>query len=205
MSGNIAVRSPIGAGDKISALRPTDDGIEYHPKRESLTIAGAGGKPRPYDPEEAAVVLELYASGLPYKTVFGTDTVAMWFYRWLNEHPELEEAWALATARRAQRFGEEVVEIADAAEQNGTDPAYAKIRIATRQWFAERLAPGMFANRSTVSHNVTADPEIAKRLEKYHRLRGGLSERPPIIDAVFTEANPDVALIPPDPDDPDEP
>lgn len=206
--GSIAVKSQTtdgehslisaGDGEFKSALEVTDNGdIEYTPVRErGVMVPGVGSKSRPYNEDEAAIILELYASGLPYKTVFGSDTIATWFYRWMADHPELEEAWMLATKKRAQRFGEQVVEIADQAEKDGTDPAYAKIRIAARQWFAERLAPSLFGNRSTVTHNVNADPEIAKRLEMYHRLKSGpRSLHPPIVEAVLRQGNPDLKLL----------
>lgn len=89
------------------------------------------------------------------------------FYRWRREHPDLCEAYALAVVARAERWAEELVDIADNStndymERERRDGSFetvlnreniqrSDLRIRTRQWRLARLLPKEYGERSQLA------------------------------------------------------
>lgn len=108
---------------------------------------------------------------------------------WLNRHPEFDAAYRIATEHRAILHADELLKIADdrsgdfIVKTRDDGSTYevldrehierSKVRIATRQWLIERMAPKRYGARITTEHtgkdgaaiemNVS-DNEIARRI-----------------------------------------
>lgn len=81
-------------------------------------------------------------------------------FRWLDKYPDFATIHAQARARQQDAFAEDTVHIADTEP----DPARARVRVAARQWLAERLAPKKYGNK--VEHTGTgSDGAIVVRFE----------------------------------------
>ena len=83
-------------------------------------------------------------------------------YRWLNKHPEFVAMYSNAREIQAERYCDEVTEIADAATPETL--AVDKARIAARQWRAAILVPRKYGTRIAAEHPdaVVFNVEIVK-------------------------------------------
>jgi hypothetical protein len=96
---------------------------------------------------------------------------------WLDEkhpdfHSEFLERYAYARERQAEYFGDETKEIADNCEETPEAINKARLRIDQRKWFASKLAPKKYGDKSEVTVNQTFD--VADRIIK--AMEGELGE-----------------------------
>jgi len=73
-------------------------------------------------------------------------------YRWLALHEEFSDRYARARADQAERYLDEILEIADKEE----DVQRAKLKIDTRKWTMGKLKPKKYGDKQT---NVFEDPD----------------------------------------------
>ena len=64
-------------------------------------------------------------------------------YRWLEEHVEFRNAYARARELQADHYADQIVDLADAAE----DANLARLQIDARKWTAAKLRPGRYSER----------------------------------------------------------
>lgn len=70
-------------------------------------------------------------------------------YRWLDENPEFSEMYGKASARRADGYIDEIVEIADGAPGTKSGIAKAKLKIYAREKYAAKIAPRKYGDKIT--------------------------------------------------------
>lgn len=73
---------------------------------------------------------------------------------WVKEIPEFLEPYARARELQQDAFAEDGVYIADTEP----DPARARVRVAARQWYAERVAPKKYGAK--IEHSGSVDGNI---------------------------------------------
>lgn len=66
-------------------------------------------------------------------------------YAWLAENDAFRRMYAIARQQAADKFGADVIEIADGAAREDVDKA--RLRIQARQWTAGRMAPRAWGDR----------------------------------------------------------
>lgn len=110
-------------------------------------------------------ICERIAAGESVDSVFaspGPDFPALrTFWRWLNDDPECDALYQKATARRGEKYAEEIVELIDVeppmvvtkfGEQ--VDPgwvAWQRNRIDARKWVAARMLPKRYGDKVTLA------------------------------------------------------
>ena len=123
--------------------------------------------PVSYSDELAAAILDRLAAGETLKAICRSegmpDAATLW--RWRDANREFRAAYDRAREVSAEIYAGETIEIADDGrndwmEANGKDDAgwqlngehvrRSDIRIKSRQWYAAKLAPGRFGERSQV-------------------------------------------------------
>ena len=90
--------------------------------------------------------------GLPSSSTLG---------QWLNQNPTFAAEYARARERRAEHFADEMVEIADTAD----DPAKARLQVETRKWVASKLFPRMYGENQRVEVQHTISETAARVLQ----------------------------------------
>lgn len=123
------------------------------------------GKARKYESEErisytsdlGAAICELVANGLALNEICLRDgmpsrTTA---YKWLGQNEEFANMYARAREERADLIADEIVSIADTED----DANKARVRIDARKWWAARVNPKKYGERSQVDLNLKRDVE----------------------------------------------
>lgn len=105
-----------------------------------------------YSTDRAAAICELVASGLALKEIcliagMPTRSTA---YKWLAQHTEFSDMYARAREERADLIADEIVTIAD----TDPDPQIARVRIDARKWWAAKVNPKKYGEKSHVDVNV---------------------------------------------------
>ena len=149
------------------------------------------------------------ATGESVRSIFATPgegypAAESTFWRWLHADPELVTIYEHATARRGEKYGEEVVEIVDSAgspllNENGTPildrdghvvmvvdrvaVEYAKLRADTRKWVAGRMASKRYGDRTVIAGDAEnpialADGSAIARKLLHGATAGGTPEAP---------------------------
>ena len=107
-------------------------------------------RPREYDPAVAEQILQHMAEtgsllatcrkpGMP---------CARTVYNWLVADQEFNAQYARAKLIGIQRFVDETIAIADAPMKDAVAVAQAKLRVDSRHWAAERMAPRQFGAKA---------------------------------------------------------
>jgi hypothetical protein len=87
-------------------------------------------------------------------------------YNWLRMYPDFNDKYLKAKALQAHILVDEMVEISD-------DPAncvseimqWAKVRIDTRKWMAQKLLPRLYGDKQQTEHSVSdSTKEVVKRV-----------------------------------------
>lgn len=116
---------------------------------------GKMGRPSDYTEALAGHLCRWIAEGKSLnKWCKATGVSASTVYRWMGERPDFSQKYAQAHADRTDTLAEEMLDIADAA-QDFTDIAKvqaAKLRIETRKWIASKLKPTKWGDRMVVEN-----------------------------------------------------
>ena len=112
------------------------------------------GRPSDYLVEVADDICSLLASGeslnsICKKTGFPNRSTV---YRWLREHDEFRNNYARATEDRADSIFEEMLDIADGAEEETASIAKARLKIDTRKWILGKMNPKKFSDKQSIEH-----------------------------------------------------
>lgn len=73
--------------------------------------------------------------------------------RWLVEDEEFRVQYAIARDEQADFYADEIVELADSAE----DANKARLQIDARKWVASKLKPKKWGERQTIEHEGHID------------------------------------------------
>lgn len=66
-------------------------------------------------------------------------------YRWLQDHPDFRDQYADARARQADFYADQIVTLADTAEDHNK----ARLQIDARKWVAAKLLPKKYGEKVT--------------------------------------------------------
>lgn len=68
-------------------------------------------------------------------------------FLWLGRHADFARSYAAARTAQADGLFDEILAIADEAEESGGAVAKAKLRIDTRKWWLSKVAPKTYGER----------------------------------------------------------
>lgn len=117
---------------------------------EGMTEKAKAGRPSDYSPDVADMICEAIASGGALYRLCEQDgwPAEGTVYRWLEKEQEFREKYARARERQADRRSDEIIHIADEAE----DANLARLRVDARKWAASKLAPKKYGDKVTAKH-----------------------------------------------------
>ena len=135
-----------------------------------------------YDPEIVDEICERIALGESVRQICMLEDMIdeATFYRWLLKHEEMREKYACAKAAQADRFNEELIEIADDGRNDWIERenqrtgqtfialneeaiARAKLRVETRKWLMGKHKPKKYGDfQRTEISGVDGGPVEAK-------------------------------------------
>jgi hypothetical protein len=132
------------------------------------------GRPTKYCEELIAEICERIADGESSRKICGDDRMPdkATVFRWLKESSAFREQYARAREYQAHALIDEIHEIADDSRDdfytdgegrrqvNYENVARSKLRIAAREWIAERLAPKKYGARLDVEHSGDVDIRV---------------------------------------------
>ena len=72
-------------------------------------------------------------------------------YEWLGKYPELSDMYARAREERADMVADEIVMIADTAD----DPNKARVQIDARKWWAAKVNPKKYGDKVQSENTIT--------------------------------------------------
>lgn len=128
-----------------------------------------GGRPSDYTPEIAETICNMIAEGWSVRQLTRKDCMPAEsaVYSWLTKHPEFAEKYARAKEHQAERFAEEIAEIADDGtndwiereNENGSTVTVvdhehiqrSKLRVDTRRWLMSKMAPKRYGDKTTTA------------------------------------------------------
>lgn len=122
-----------------------------------------------YTPELAYRICELVASkgddGKVRKVKDVADIIGVnecTIYRWLNRHEEFSKLYTRARESRADIMAEEIIEIADKAD----DANIARVQIDARKWLAGKYNRKLYGEKvdTTTGHYLMSPEEALKKM-----------------------------------------
>jgi hypothetical protein len=108
------------------------------------------GRPSRYSDALAESICERIAEGESLVSICRSDAMPGYstVLRWLDANEEFRGRYARARDDQAERFAQEIVDIADTEE----DTQRAKLRMDARKWVAAKLLPKKYGERQTLEH-----------------------------------------------------
>jgi hypothetical protein len=117
------------------------------------------GRPSLYSEETATRICTEIALGKSLMSICSADDmpdrVTVW--RWLEEHIEFRNEYARARELQADHYADQIVDLADAAE----DANLARLQIDARKWTAAKLRPSRYSERLLNEHTGKDGAPIA--------------------------------------------
>jgi hypothetical protein len=108
------------------------------------------GVPSTYTDEIAEIICRRIAEGESLRTIClregMPDRVTVW--RWQKENEAFRSQYARAREQQAETFADEIITIADRAE----DANIARLQVDARKWAASKLAPKKYGDKITNEH-----------------------------------------------------
>lgn len=156
--------------------------------KKSSSRKGVGGRPSTYTPEKAALICEELATGKSIRQICAEHKGELpdksTIFRWLYRHPEFRDQYMHAKHLGMIAYAEEAIEIADDSEgdwiekldKDGNPTGQmmldhehvqrSRLRVDTRKWFMERLAPKTFGAKVDMNHGVQEDNPIVSLFQQ---------------------------------------
>ncbi|PHS61779.1 MAG: hypothetical protein COB09_17070 [Thalassobium sp.] len=121
------------------------------------------GRPTGYNEENVTKLCLAIAQGEGLESVCKPDDMpgASTVYAWLNKYPEFQEKYACAREAQAERYLDEIIDIADDSGfdykktasgevlVNGDAIQRANLRVNARKWAMSKLNPKRFGDKVT--------------------------------------------------------
>lgn len=118
------------------------------------------GRPTMFTPAVRKAIVKYLESGMTYLDIQERPFMPhrCTILRWQDENQEFHDICARARARGLALLAEENIRIADAPAFDKVDVMRAELRIRTRQWTMERMAPKQWGPKqeSTLKHEPSA-------------------------------------------------
>lgn len=135
-----------------------------------MTKKNKGGRPSDYLPEVAEDICSLLMQGESLRKICARpgmpaiSTVMVW----LQRYEEFMEQYARAREVQAEILAEDIINLADAAVEEGAAVAKARLQVDARKWYASKMAPKRYGDRIQHDQKITitdlTDEELDKRL-----------------------------------------
>lgn len=157
-------------------------------------------RPSEYSPETADLICERIADGESLRSICRDDSMPSkaTVFRWLTEFKDFETKYAHAREAQADTLVDEIVSIADeevtmiradkhkpGADEDAevevvfdqTAVARNKLRVAARQWTAEKLRPKKYGPKLEIDQRTTltdlTDEQLNARIAQLSAATGG--------------------------------
>lgn len=110
------------------------------------------GRPSDYLPEVGDDICSLLATGESLNKICQRPGMPSRtsVYRWLREYEQFRNNYARATEDRAESIFEEMLDIADGAEEETASIAKARLQIDARKWILGKMNPKKYSDKQTV-------------------------------------------------------
>ena len=139
-----------------------------------------GGRPTKYNIELADLFCERIANGESMRSI-GRDKdmpALSTIFKWLREHSEFSEQYAIAKEESAEAWADDIVQIADNEVGNplivdgvpqmdndgkpvmivdGPAVNHARLRVDSRKWAASKLKPKKYGDKIVNEHGLSSD------------------------------------------------
>jgi hypothetical protein len=121
-------------------------------KHRSIQVPAKIGRPTKYSPEWAEGFCALIAEGQSVVEICAKPDMPSQqsVYTWLRDNEDFLERYARAREAQADKYFQEIVEIADAATPETVN--VARLRVDSRKFTVARLAPKKYGDH--ISHDV---------------------------------------------------
>lgn len=109
------------------------------------------GRPTDYTEELGDKICDQLTQGMSLVKICKAEEMpaTVTVYKWLREHEEFANNYARARDNQADYYADEILEIADNAE----DPQKARLQVDTRKWVASKLKPKKFGDKIDMTTN----------------------------------------------------
>lgn len=113
------------------------------------------GRPTDYTQELADRVCAELTLGLSLVKICEPDDMpdTRSIYRWLREHEEFSQNYTRARENQADKYADEIVEIADQATDKDSAAAM-KVRIDARKWVSSKLKPKKYGDKLDLDQTI---------------------------------------------------
>jgi hypothetical protein len=125
------------------------------------------GRPSKYNATIANKICEQLVSGKSLRAICAKSGMpnTITVYRWLAAHEEFRDQYARARADQAERYLDEIIEIADNEGRDTTTTAdgaevvnhaavnRARLRVDARKWAMSKLAPKKYGDKVQAEHS----------------------------------------------------
>lgn len=145
----------------------------------------AAGRPTSFSERVSEEICDLIIEGWSVRQIGARDDMPAecTIYRWLARHEDFREKYARAKELQADRFGEEILEIADDGtndwmERQQRDETIrvvdhehinrSRLRVDARKWLMSKLAPKKYGDKLDVAHSgsLTLEQMVLASFEK---------------------------------------
>lgn len=142
----------------------------------------AGGRPSDFTPEIANEICERLAKGESLRTITGPNRddfmpAETTVRRWLAGTEDWSEAfrrqYAHARDCQADHYAEEIIAIADCTDQPVSgdiplvrDPQRDRLRIDARKWYASKLAPKKYGDKTILAGDDDNPVRVVAKVER---------------------------------------
>lgn len=133
-------------------------------------MTGRAGRPTDFNQEIADLLCERIANGESLRSICEEDGMPnkSTVFRWLAAHEDFATIYARARDVQAEVMADELLDIADNGSndwmeknygedtrwvENGESMRRSQIRIAARQWIAERMLPKKYGTKQHLEHS----------------------------------------------------
>ena len=113
--------------------------------------------------EKADAICELIVQGKSLRQISAAEGMpaVSTICKWLVDFPEFSEQYARAKEEQAEILADEIVSIADNAE----DAQKARLQVDARKWVASKLKPKKYGDRTQLEHTGADGGPIETCLE----------------------------------------
>jgi len=119
-----------------------------------MTVKKNIGRPSDYSPEIGDDICSLLATGESLNKICQRPGMPSRtsVYRWLREYKQFRNNYVRATEDRADSIFEEMLDIADGAEEETASIAKARLQIDARKWILGKMNPKKFSDKQSIEH-----------------------------------------------------
>lgn len=130
-------------------------------KKNTAREAKPIGRPSLFTAELAGIICARIADGESVRKICASEDMPAMssVFKWLTESKEFSEQYAHAREAQADKYAEEIIEIADDGtndtyvDENGNERtnqevvARSRLRVDARKWYASKLAPKKYGDK----------------------------------------------------------